>query len=193
MTLLQVYGENAGHFTVTGKFLGFKLKDGMVGFLFLFFFPHNASWLPCGISSFLCIIKHLKQNLKMFSHLFFQSIAFSSSSRLNSITTPHEQSALAEITRGDQECTPLSLEDVYVFPELGCGYEDGAFCLFICFVHCYLPNFESRCFINICWTNNTIICSRPKTAPEDSAGSAAHRVGVRTGFQDLGVTAGLGI
>lgn len=63
----------------------------------------------------------------MFSHLFFQSIAFSSSSRLNSITTPHEQSALAEITRGDQECTPLSLEDVYVFPEFGCGYEDGGF------------------------------------------------------------------
>lgn len=86
----------------------------------------------------------------MFSHLFFQSIAFSSSSRLNSITTPHEQSALAEITRGDQECTPLSLEDVYVFPEFGCGYEDGAFCLFICFVYCYLLNFESRCFINIC-------------------------------------------
>lgn len=68
----------------------------------------------------------------MFSHPFFRSIAFSSSSRLNSITTPHEQSALAEITRGDQECTPLSLEDVYVFPELGCGCEDGAFCLFIC-------------------------------------------------------------
>ena len=70
----------------------------------------------------------------MFSHLFFRSIAFSSSSRLNSITTPHEQSALAEITRGDQECTPLSLEDVYVFPELGCGCEDGLFvCSFVLF------------------------------------------------------------
>lgn len=42
MTLLQVYGENAGHFTVTGKFLGFKLKDGMVGFLFLFFFSSQC-------------------------------------------------------------------------------------------------------------------------------------------------------
>lgn len=42
MTLLQVYGENAGRFTVTGNFLGFKLKGGMV-FFFFFFFSHNAS------------------------------------------------------------------------------------------------------------------------------------------------------
>ena len=36
MTLLQVYGENVGRFTVTGNFLGFKLKGGMVVFFFFF-------------------------------------------------------------------------------------------------------------------------------------------------------------
>lgn len=137
--------------SVTGDFLGFKLKGEMVVVFFSQYIM--ASMWHIFLSEY--HLRHLKQNqnslpFKMFSYLFFQSIAFSSSSRLNSITTPHEQSALAEITCGDQECVPFSPEDVYVFPELGCGCENGAFCPFIRSVHCYLPSFESRCFINIC-------------------------------------------
>ena len=55
MTLLQVYGKNAGRFIVTGNFLGFKLKGGMV-VIFLFFFfltmhhDFHVAYLPFCVS-----------------------------------------------------------------------------------------------------------------------------------------------
>lgn len=53
MTLLQVYGENVGRFTVTGNFLGFKLKGGMVVFFFFFLTMHHdfhVAYLPFCVS-----------------------------------------------------------------------------------------------------------------------------------------------